>query len=83
MPLDPKRLLYTRVGQKRFPKGTVLDRGQTQMFVKIITEHAFRHVFSSHEDPRISRLRPRYVNEHAYQNEKSRMVEVGAGAVVC
>ncbi len=71
MPLDPKRLLYTRVGQEGFPKGTVLDRGRAQMLVKIMTEHAFRHVFSPHEDSRIASLRPRYVNEHAYQNERA------------
>jgi hypothetical protein len=71
MPLDPKHMVYTRIGQKRLMRGTVLESRMAEMFSKFVREHAFRHIFSPVEDPAIPRLRPRYINLEMYRNEKA------------
>lgn len=71
MPLDPTRLLYTRVGHKRLPRNTVLDVPSAHMFSRFIREHAFRHVFAPVNDAGIPRLRPRFVNATAFQRERA------------
>lgn len=71
MPLDPTRLLYTRVGQKRLPRGTILDAQSALMFSRLIREHAFRHFFAPVADADIPLLRPRFVNARAYQQERA------------
>jgi predicted XRE-type DNA-binding protein len=71
MPLDPRHLLYTRIGQKRPGRGTVLETKVAKMFTKFICEHAFRHIFSPVEDPTIPTLRPRHINLEKYRNEKA------------
>jgi hypothetical protein len=71
MPLDPKHMVYTRIGQKRPIRGTVLESRLAEMFSRFIREHAFRHVFSPVQDPAIPLLRPRYINLEMYRNEKA------------
>jgi hypothetical protein len=71
MPLDPKHMVYTRIGHKRLMPGTVIESRLAEMVSKIVREHAFRHIFSPVEDPAILRLRPRYINLEMYRNEKA------------
>jgi hypothetical protein len=71
MPLDPKHLIYTRIGHKRPMRGTKLESRLGEMFGKFVREHAFRHIFSPLDDPTIPRLRPRHVDLWAYRNEKA------------
>ena len=75
MPLDPTRLLYTRVGQKRLLRGTVLDVQNAQMFSRLIKEHAFRDIFAPVADVSIPRFRPRFVNSEACQRERAEWVK--------
>ncbi|SNS40833.1 Protein of unknown function [Granulicella rosea] len=70
MPLDPKHMVYTRIGQKCVARGTVLASSAAKIFAKLIREHAFRHIFSPTQDESISRLRPRHVNLKAYKQER-------------
>ena len=71
MPLDPKHMVYTRIGQTRPDRGTHLESRMAEMFAKFTREHAFRHIFSPVEDQAIPRLRPRYINLEMYRNEKA------------
>jgi hypothetical protein len=71
MPLDPKHMIYTRIGQKRPMRGANLESSVGEMFGKFVREHAFRYIFSPVEDKTIPRLRSRYINLEAYRNEKA------------
>jgi len=71
MPLDPEHMIYTRIGQKREARGTILDLNSAGLFGKLILEHAFRHIFSPTENPSIPHLRPRHVDLEAYRHEKA------------
>jgi hypothetical protein len=71
MPLDPKHMVYTRIGQTRPDRGTHLESRMAEMFAKFTREHAFRHIFSPVKDQAIPRHRPRYINLEMYRNEKA------------
>lgn len=70
LPLSPKHLLYTCIGNKVWPRGTVLDAGTAQLIQRIIIEHADRYVFSS-EPSDIHLIRPRLVCPTTYKNEQA------------
>ena len=70
MPLDPKHMVYTRIGQKRPMRGTKLESRVGEKLGKFVREHAFRHIFSPVEDQSIPCLRPRHIDLEAYRNEK-------------
>ncbi len=63
LPLSPKHLLYTRVGDARPPlRGTILSEQKARFFRKVILESARRYVFAT--DPReIDRIRPRTISQ--------------------
>ncbi|BFN27497.1 hypothetical protein PSCT_03083 [Pseudomonas sp. SCT] len=70
LPLSPKHLLYTCIGNKVWPRGTTLDAMTAQMMRKIIIEHADRYVFS--RDPSdVHLIRPRLVCTSTYKNEQA------------
>ena len=71
MPLDSEHMVYTRIGQKRPARGTVLDLKAARLFDKFVREHAFRHIFSPTEDPSVLQMRPRHVDLEAYRHEKA------------
>jgi hypothetical protein len=71
MPLNPKHMVYTRIGQKRPPRETELESRMGETFRRFFAEHAFRHIFSPFMDDAIPQLRPRHVDLEAYQNEKA------------
>ncbi len=70
LPLSPRHVLYTQVGHRPPPRGSVLAEAQARMIRRFIAEHAHRQIFSSREDPEILSLRPRIVNAEAVQREK-------------
>jgi hypothetical protein len=69
MPLSPRHLLFTQVGDKRLPNGTVFDRQTATLLRRIIAEHAHRYIFASSPDPNISVLRPRHIDPLMVQEE--------------
>lgn len=62
LPLDPRHLLYAKVGHRPPPRGSVVPRAMAQMIRGFIAEHAHRFVFSASPDPEVTRLRPRIVD---------------------
>lgn len=70
LPLSPKHLLYTCVGNKVWRRGTTLDVHTAQLMRKIIVEHADRYVFSI-EPGDVHLVRPRLVCAATYKNEQA------------
>lgn len=69
LPLSPKHLLYTQIGDKRLPNGTVFPRHLALFLRKVIAEHAHRYIFSPAPDASIPFLRPRHIDAQAVKNE--------------
>ncbi len=69
MPLSPRHLLFTQVGEKSFQRGEVLPRHMAMMLRKMMAEHAHRYIFSPHIDPSIPSYRPRIVDGEAVRGE--------------
>ncbi|MCU9949258.1 DUF4238 domain-containing protein [Pseudomonas sp. PDM13] len=70
LPLSPKHLLYTCIGNKVWPRGTVVDIRTAQLMRKIIIEHADRYVFADKPSD-IHLIRPRLVCPETYKNEQA------------
>jgi hypothetical protein len=70
LPLSPKHLLFTQVGEKTFQRGEVLPRHMAIMLRRMIAEHAHRYIFSPYKDPSIPQYRPRAVDAQAVRNEE-------------
>lgn len=69
LPLSPRHLMYTKIGE-RFPaRGLILSADETHRFRRIIAEHAHRQIFASGEDPDAPIFRPRTVSASAVKNE--------------
>jgi hypothetical protein len=68
LPLGPKHLLYTCIGNKVWSRGTTPDTKTAQLMRRIIIEHADRYVFSSEPDD-VHSIRPRLVCPSTYKNE--------------
>jgi hypothetical protein len=70
LPLSPKHLLYTCIGNKVWSRGTTPDAKTAQLIRKIIIEHADRYVFST-EPSDVHLIRPRLVCASTYKNEQA------------
>lgn len=70
LPLDPNHLLFTQIGDRNWPKGTVVDRQLALFFQRILIEHADRMIFASCPEEIVARIRPRTVNREMYRREK-------------
>jgi hypothetical protein len=70
LPLSPKHLLFTQIGEKTYQRGEVLPRHMAIMLRRMIAEHAHRYIFSLSKDPSVPRYRSRIVNEEAVKNEQ-------------
>jgi hypothetical protein len=68
LPLSPKHLLFTCIGNRPTPRGTTLDERTARLLQKIIVEHADRHVFSR-EPFDVESIRRRVVSLEAYKRE--------------
>jgi hypothetical protein len=69
LPLSPKHLLHNAIGQRSWPKGTVLDKALATLIRKIIIEHADRYVFEKKKSD-VQVVRPRVVSLEQYMNEQ-------------
>jgi hypothetical protein len=69
LPLSPRHLLYTQIGQRPPDRGSVMPYAQAEGIRRLIAEHAYRYIFSSSEDAEIPKLRPRTVSADAFRNE--------------
>jgi hypothetical protein len=72
LPLSPKHLLFTEVGEKSHQRGDVVPRHLASLFRKMMAEHAHRYIFSPVIDPAISVLKPRTVDARAAKNDSER-----------
>jgi hypothetical protein len=68
MPISPRHLLFTQIGDE-FPDRFTLTVEQTRKFQGFIAERSFRWIFAHKPLKIISKLRPRYVNAEAYNQE--------------
>jgi len=62
LPLSPRHLLYTHVGEQPRRRGDVLTRDLTQMIRRFIAEHAHRMILAASPDEGASSFRPRVVD---------------------
>ncbi|WPO48681.1 DUF4238 domain-containing protein [Pseudomonas sp. S1Bt23] len=70
LPLSPKHLLYTCIGNRVWRRGTTPDVRTAQLIRKLIIEHADRYVFAQ-EPSDIHLIRPRLVCPTVYKEELS------------
>jgi hypothetical protein len=70
LPLSPKHLLYTCVGNRPKIRGATLDHHTAQFMRRIIIEHADRYVFST-EPSDVHLIRPRTVCAKQFMAERS------------
>lgn len=68
LPLSPKHLMYTCIGRRAWPRGSVLDVETARVFQRIIIEHADRYVFAR-EPCGVQQIRPRLVCPVAFKKE--------------
>ena len=69
-PLSPIHLFYTRIGHRRFDRGTILERPIAVTIRRMIAEHAFRMIFAAAPDDDVPSLRPRLVDDQQFRNEQ-------------
>ncbi len=67
-PLSPELLLYTQAGNE--VRMNAVSRELATTINRFIAENAHRHIFSSKPDSEISGIRPRTVDQVAYEEEK-------------
>lgn len=70
LPLSPKHLLYTCIGNKVWLRGSTPDASTAQLMRKIIIEHADRYVFAR-EPSDVHLVRPRLVCAATHKNEQA------------
>jgi hypothetical protein len=68
LPLSPKHLLHTSIGNRAWRRGTTPDLKLYWLIRKIIIEHADRYVFAQ-DTSDIHLIRPRLVCPKTYENE--------------
>jgi hypothetical protein len=71
MPLSPRHLLYTKVGERPHYRSRVSSLQEAAMIRRCIAEHAHRSIFASEQDTDVAELRPRTVNAGAVESEKA------------
>jgi hypothetical protein len=78
MPLSPKRLMYTKVGYKQFPREIFVKRDVAQLVNRMIALHAHRAIFATQPQEIISSFRPRIINAAIVDHEKRQWFEWAA-----
>jgi len=71
LPLDPRHLLYTKVGHHPPPRGSLVPRTEAEMIRRVIAEHAHRFIFAASADAEVPKLRPRIVNAALVRHENA------------
>lgn len=69
MPLGPRHLLFTQVGERPRPRGSVPERHVALGLRQLIVKHAHRFVFASHPDPSVEEIRPRLISANQLEQE--------------
>jgi hypothetical protein len=69
LPLDPRHLLFTKVGHRPPPRGYVPPSADVEMIRRSIAEHAHRLIFAASADAEVPKLRPRTVDAALLRNE--------------
>jgi hypothetical protein len=70
LPLDSRHLLYTRVGERPVPRGSIVARSQAEMIRRFIAMHAHRFIFAALPDAEVPKLRPRTVDRAVLRDEQ-------------
>jgi hypothetical protein len=71
LPLSPRHLLYTQVGQKPPRRGSPLPRAKAELVRRFCAEHAHRMIFAESVDADVPKLRPRAVNADLLREESA------------
>ena len=69
LPISPRLLLYTQVGEERPPRFQ-FSRLQTLSLQRILAERAFRLIFAARKIRRVSWFRARVVDREAFHSEE-------------
>lgn len=70
LPLDPQHLLYTKVGERPPPRGSIVPRDKAEMIRRFIAGHAHRFIFAASPDSEVPRLCPRKVDPALLRDER-------------
>ena len=71
-PLDPRNVMYTKIGEKPPPRGTVVSVDFARTMQRIIIEHAHRFIFCQVECDEVPQIRPRTENASIFKEEQER-----------
>jgi len=70
LPLDPKHLLFTHIGERPRRYGDSMTREETLRIRRFIAEHAWRMVFAPKPDDQMPVLRARLADSDEFQRER-------------
>lgn len=69
LPLSPRHLLYTKVGERPLRRGEAISGPQADMIRRFIAEHAHRMIFAIFPDQGVETLRPRIEDPDLFRSE--------------
>lgn len=69
LPLSPRHLLYTKIGERPPRRGETMLRPQAGMIRRFIAEHAHRMIFAVFPDQGVETLRPRIEDPDLFRSE--------------
>lgn len=69
LPLSPRHLLYTKIGSRPPPRGTVVSAEFADLFQRFTIEHAHRLIFAVAPEVNVSELRHRVEDSEAFNAE--------------
>jgi hypothetical protein len=69
-PLDPKNLMYTKIGGKPPPRGTVVSVEFARTMQRIILENAHRFIFCQRISDAVPQIRPRTEDASIFVEEQ-------------
>lgn len=78
MPVSPKRLMYTRIGDRKLPREIFIDLDRAQLINRMIIRHAHRLIFATQPREDVSVFRPRKVDMAMVNDEKRQWSEWAA-----
>ncbi len=70
LPLSPRHVLYTKVGERPAQRGTVVSRQEAEMIRRCIAEHAHRMIFAVSPVDDLPELRPRVIDDELVRTER-------------
>lgn len=78
MPVGPRRLMYTKIGEKSFPREIQLDRRRSLLVNRVIAWHAHRMIFATCPHDGIAIVRPRHADPAMVNQERREWAEWAA-----